>query len=267
MARERRNAPSRMACRRTPWFRSRIRASAAIDQITPRQMAGAVSPPKSVRNEMNGPAIARWYACETRVRGRVHGSIQRPGHAEAAPGGGSAPLRRFGRDGGRRESPPRPGRCGSGRPVGPSVGGAEPAGPLELAKEEQLVDLAQRPVRLVDRDPRQVGGQGRGFVRGEAPADQAPVGPSRRRGSRPGPLPGSVWTWWSLAQVRPRRAPRGLPRTSRGETVARVPVTREVPGRPCPTYPRSLDPTRPVGPCGRSSPRQTGPPNDDPAVR
>ena len=93
---------------------------------------------------MNGPAIARWYACETRVRGRVHGSIQRPGHAEAAPGGGSAPLRRFGRDGGRRESPPRPGRCDSGRPVGLSVGRAEPAGPLELAKEEHVTLLSAR---------------------------------------------------------------------------------------------------------------------------
>src|SRR5687767_10484047 len=58
---------------------SMMLASGQIRNITPRQTAGAAGP-KSVRNVMTG-RIGGWY--------------QGPRRAEAAPGGGSAPLRRW----------------------------------------------------------------------------------------------------------------------------------------------------------------------------
>ena len=71
---------------------------------------------------------------------------ERPDTPEAAPGGGSAPLRWaiVAAGGGRRDDPVEvEGQCG--RRGSPSVA-TEPAGLLHPAQEQQLVDLLERPV-------------------------------------------------------------------------------------------------------------------------
>ena len=78
----------------------------------------------------------------------------------------------------------RPGRWkrGSVRAGWPSVHPAEPPGPPEFTQEEELIDLAKRPVRALDRDAaherRQVGG----FLRRQSEGRQGPVRPARRGG-------------------------------------------------------------------------------------
>jgi hypothetical protein len=68
-------------------------------------------------------------------------------------------------DDGRRDSPSLPDETGSVGRGDPPISLAESAGPLELAQEEQLVDLTERPMRAVERDPAHECGQVGGLVR------------------------------------------------------------------------------------------------------
>jgi hypothetical protein len=80
----------------------------------------------------------------------------------------------------------RSGRCRVGA-VGPasvgsgsaSVERAEPTRPGQFTKEEQLVDLADRPADLVDRDAAHEGGQRGRLVGGQAAADEQAIGRPR----------------------------------------------------------------------------------------
>ena len=103
--------------------------------------------------------------------------------------------------------------------------------PLHLAEEEELVDLAEGPVR-----PRRPGCR-RGRPSGWPPL-QAPCPSEERAGRSPACASPSGVSGWRRArrcrwptQTRPRRPPRGPARTSRRETI--VPDPR-VPRRACP---------------------------------
>src|SRR3990172_13086987 len=75
----------------TLWLMSMIWASRAIERMTPRQIAGADSGPKSVRKLMTGRSMA---ADGTEAPGIGSSDRRAPGpESEAAPGGGG---RRFG---------------------------------------------------------------------------------------------------------------------------------------------------------------------------
>ena len=201
-------------------------ASGQMRNITPRQTAGAAGP-KSVRKVMTG-RIRGWYPTADKPKRR---------REEA--------RRRFGRDdrcGGEEGPPDRPGGCEV------SAGGAPPrpsarTGPCGPAREEQqLVDLAERPVHVGDRDPAQEGGQVGRLVRRESLHLQQAVGGACQQVIRRGPR-----------RIRDRRRrrrgrahgarngrrsrPRAAAATKRGEVIARVPVNLAVPARPCRTCP------------------------------
>ncbi len=149
--------------------------------------------------------------------------------------------RRFGRSIATGEEGPAAIRWnrGSVRPFPCAVGAAEAAGLAHRAQEQQLVDLLERPARVAGREPTDPGGQVGRLSRCQALHQQEPVdGPGRRGGRAALPAP-CAWDWsgWVRLQVRPWRPPRPGATTSRGEMIARDPVTRAVPGRPCPTCP------------------------------
>src|SRR5690349_15307421 len=179
---------------------SMIVASGLIVNITPRQTAGADGP-KSVRNVMTG-RIGGWYqACPARREVACRYIVR---NAEAAPGGGSAPLRLDRSPDGRG---PRQAIAVDAYSVDPgtaSIGGTEPAGLGHGPEEQQLIDLSERPADVRDRDPAQEGGQRRRFVRCEAPCHETAVS---RAGLQPSPL-GRCF----------RRARGALPGRGRGAT-------------------------------------------------
>src|ERR1700754_1536838 len=129
-------------------------ASGQMRNMTPRQTAGAAGP-KSVRNVMTGRTPKDGTEPDMR-----------------RSGAGRRVRRRF--DGvstgraGRRDPPSRSGMCWSVRAGRTPVAGTEPARPGQLAQEEQLIDLAQRPADLVDRDATHEGGQIGRFLRAES---------------------------------------------------------------------------------------------------
>ena len=115
-----------------------------------------------------------------------------PGRAEAAPGGGSAPLRGC-RSLGREE--------GHAVAIGNVLLSVRASTDLRrvvrsvrsgpwLAQEEQLIDLADRPARVRDRDPAHERGQRGRFVRRRGPGSSggdtspgSPLVPSRPGGA------------------------------------------------------------------------------------
>ena len=190
------------------------------------------------RKVMTG-RIGGWYRTRRTVA---------PGRAEAAPGGGSAPLRTVDRSGGGGRAVAI-GWMSEVSAVGAVPRRRDPNRPVRamLAQEQQLIDLAEGPVDLRDRDAAQEGGQVGGLVRREAPAHEEAIGRAghqlsavssarlsvERRGARPGRGRGATPPWMP--------PPRDGADEAGGEAIARVPVNLAAPARPCPTVsPRAL---------------------------
>jgi hypothetical protein len=145
--------------------------------------------------------------------------------------------RRFGsvdRSGGRRVTPSRSGDCVVGgsspsvRSGATSVERSESAAPCELTKEEQLIDLADRPTDGVDRDTAHEGGQGGRLVWSQAAAHEHAI---RRAGDELGRLVGDPGL---CGRCRPSRC-RGSRRPTRGrrrEEACRGGVARRSPASP-----------------------------------
>src|SRR6266550_195164 len=200
---------------------STIWASGAIVSITPRQIGAGPSGPKSVRKLMKGRGMAAMVAerpgssaadargaapPETSKR-RLEEGRRRFEECAATAGGGTTSRRV---DSGCRLAAPSPPDASVDR----RARLAEVAGSVHLAKEEELIDLAERPVRLADLDPGHESGQVGGLVRRQAPKDEIAVG-------RPG--------WESRARGLAggfRRGGDGRPRHARGDRRGNRPRAR-----------------------------------------
>ena len=141
----------------------RIRADAEHDAPAD----GRRGRPEIGQERDDGSHAEGWYRTRTCV--------------EAAPGGGFGAASTWVSTGraGRRDPPSRSGMCWSVRAGRTPVAGTEPARPGQLAQEEQLIDLAQRPADLVDRDATHEGGQIGRFLRAESLHQQMSIGRPR----------------------------------------------------------------------------------------
>src|SRR3954452_5120157 len=144
-------------------------------------------PPRGSRTGRGSRSSSCARRIPSRLLGRARVYLWRAGNAEAAPGGGSAPLR--GAIASREEARQATWWIrASVRSPAISVGTAEAAGLLHPTQEQELVELLERPLEVVGRQPADERRQAGGLSRGQALHQEEPVdrASGRSRGSRRG---------------------------------------------------------------------------------
>src|SRR4051794_37824432 len=140
-------------------------------------------PPRGSRTGRGSRSSSCARRIPSRLLGRARVYLWRAGNAEAAPGGGSAPLRWAIA---RREEARQATWWirASVRSAAVSIGTAEAAGLLHPTQEQELVELLERPLEVVGRQAADERCQARRLSRSHALHQEEPVDRASRRSRR-----------------------------------------------------------------------------------